>query len=343
VGEAFPDVVRLAIPGFVVLIAIEILLWRFAKRGRYETRDTAASLLMGIGNLGVGLLFAGVIAGVHGWFYDHRLLDLGRSWWVFVLCFFGQDLAYYWFHRLAHERRWMWASHVVHHSSQHYNLSTALRQTWTSFFSLSFIFTLPLAWLGFEPAMIFFFGGVSLVYQFWIHTEVIRTMGPFEWVFNTPSHHRVHHAFNPRYLDANYAGILIVWDRLFGSFVPEDMTEPPRYGLVKNLATFNPLKVATHEWVAIFRDIAGSRSLTEVAAYTWGPPGWSADGSRKTSAMLKEQWRARVAAADREREAGSRVGVKAELAAQATDGAAFGRPPERGDEEGGGYADGVSL
>ncbi len=295
-GEPLPDVVGLAIPFFVGLIALEIAIWRFAGRGRYETRDTAASLVMGIGNLGVGLLVGGLIFAVHALVYEHRLFDLERVWWVYLLCFFGQDLSYYWFHRLAHERRWMWASHVVHHSSRHYNLSTALRQTWTSWLSFSFIFSLPLAWIGFEPRMIFFFSGLSLVYQFWIHTEVIRTMGPFEWIFNTPSHHRVHHAFDPRYLDANYAGVLIIWDRLFGSFVAEDRVHPPHYGLVKNLATFNPIKIALHEWVAIARDVAGARSLREVFAYTWGRPGWSADGSRKTSAELRAEWRRRQVA-----------------------------------------------
>ncbi len=300
-GEPLPNMVLLAIPAFAVLVTLEIAAWRLARRGRYETRDTAASLTMGIVNLGIGVATGALIVGAHELAYHHRIFDLDRSWWVFLLCFLGQDLAYYWFHRLAHERRWMWASHVVHHSSRHYNLSTALRQTWTGTLSLAFIFTLPLALLGFEPIMILFFAGLSLVYQFWIHTEVIRTMGPFEWVFNTPSHHRVHHAFNPRYLDANYAGVLILWDRLFGTFVAEDPAEPPRYGLVKNLGTFNPLKIAFHEWVAIGRDVAGSRSLREVLGYTWGPPGWSTDGSRKTSAILKAQWRERELAGAAER------------------------------------------
>lgn len=295
--EKFPPIVLYAIPVFVVLMVAELVATRVLRRGRYETRDAATSLLMGMGNQAAGLLGGALVAGAHGWFYEHRLLDLDRVWWVFVLCFFAQDLAYYWFHRLAHERRWMWAAHVIHHSSQHYNLSTALRQTWTSTLALSFIFTLPLAWIGFEPAMIFFFSGISLVYQFWIHTEVIGTMGPFEWVFNTPSHHRVHHAYNPRYLDANYAGILIIWDRIFGTFIPETAAEPPRYGLVKNIATFNPLRVAFHEWQAIARDVWRSRSLRELWGYTWGPPGWSPDGSRKTSKRLRAEWEARVALA----------------------------------------------
>lgn len=301
----FPPVVLYAIPAFVALMLVEVLVVRRLHRGRYETRDTLSSLSMGLGNRVVTIATGGAAVGLYQLAYAHRLFDLDRSWWVFVLCFFAEDFAYYWFHRLAHERRWMWAAHVSHHSSQHYNLSTALRQTWTSTLALSFIFTVPLAWIGFEPAMIFFFSGCSLIYQFWIHTEVIDRLGPLEWVLNTPSHHRVHHAYNPRYLDANYGGILIIWDRLFGTFVGETAAERPRYGIVKNLTTFNPLWVAFHEWVAIARDLRHARSLREVLGYSWGPPGWSPDGSRKTSAMLKAEWLAREADAGA-REAASR-------------------------------------
>ncbi len=134
-------------------------------------------------------------------------------------------------------------------------------------------------------------GGLNLVYQFWIHTEVINKMPKwFEAVWNTPSHHRVHHATNPRYLDSNYAGALIIWDKMFGTFIPEEESEPPRYGIVKNLGTFNPLKIAFHEWWGIIKDVASARSLREVGLYLFGPPGWSPDGSRKTSAMIKADW-----------------------------------------------------
>ena len=212
--------------------------------------------------------------------------------WAFGLCFFVEDLAYYWFHRISHERRWFWASHVVHHSSQHYNLSTALRQTWTGRLTMTFVFWLPLVWIGFPPAMVLFFQGLSLVYQFWIHTEQIGRMGPFEWAFNTPSHHRVHHATNPRYLDANYAGVLIIWDRLFGTFVPEQAEiDPPRYGIIRNLGTFNPFKIAFAEWISLFRDLASARSLKQIWGFLMGPPGWSPDGSRRTTQMIKRAWR----------------------------------------------------
>ena len=138
--------------------------------------------------------------------------------------------------------------------------------------------------------MLAFVFGLNLIYQFWIHTEMIRRMGPFEILFNTPSHHRVHHATNPRYLDANYAGVLIIWDRMFGTFVAEDDAERPRYGIVKNLGAFNPFVIAFNEWIGIFRDLRSARSLREVIGYTLGPPGWSPDGSRLTSARIKDRW-----------------------------------------------------
>lgn len=285
-----PPIITYAVPGFVLLILAEMIYVRMSGKGRYETRDSATSLAMGLGNRVAGLLTAGIAVGAYYFVYQFRLFDLGWTWPVLVACFFAEDLAYYTFHRVAHERRWFWASHVIHHSSQHYNLTTALRQTWTGTLGLSFIFHLPLLLIGFPVEMVLMFQAISLVYQFWIHTELIDRMGPLEWVMNTPSHHRVHHATNPKYLDANYAGVLIIWDRLFGSFVPEDKAEPPRYGIIAQLGTFNPLRVAFHEWAGIWRDVSRAKSLREVIGYTLGPPGWSPDGSRKTSASIKAAW-----------------------------------------------------
>jgi len=230
------------------------------------------------------------------WVHQYRLFDIGIAWkqwwWAWILCFVLDDLAYYAFHRSAHRVRWFWASHVIHHSSQHYNLSTALRQTWTGFFSLGFIFRLPLFLIGFPPAMVFFCAGLNLIYQFWIHTEAIRRMPKwFEAVMNTPSHHRVHHGVNPRYLDANYAGVLIIWDKMFGSFVAERDDEPVRYGIVKQLGSFNILWAAVHEWVGIAKDVWAAPWRHKLD-YIWREPGWSHDGSRATSATIKERWRA---------------------------------------------------
>lgn len=294
------DPIALAVPFFVLTIILEIALTRFkAAKAHYETKDTMASLAMGLGSNVAGLLTGGAAFAATVWVWNHRVFDIPMTAiWAWVAIFFLEDLTYYWFHRLSHERRFWWAAHVNHHSSQHYNLSTALRQTWTGGLAATWALWLPLAFLGFPPAMLAIQKGVSLVYQFWIHTEAIQRMPKwFEAVFNTPSHHRVHHARNPRYLDRNYAGILIVWDKLFGTYQPELDEEKPRYGIVKNLGDFNILRVAFHEWGGIARDLAGSRSLREVAGYLFGPPGWSPDGSRDTSAILKAQWEAEQAQA----------------------------------------------
>ena len=245
------DPVTLATPFFILAIILEIVLARLGRaKANYETRDTAASLLMGLGSTVAGLVTAGAVFAATLFVYERRLFDIPMTAvWAWAALFLLEDLTYYWFHRLSHERRFWWAAHVNHHSSQHYNLSTALRQTWTGGVAGTWALWLPLAFLGFPPAMIAIQKGISLVYQFWIHTEAIgRTPRWFEAVFNTPSHHRVHHARNPRYLDRNYAGILIVWDKLFGTFQPELDEEPCRYGIVKNLGDFNLLRVAFHEW-----------------------------------------------------------------------------------------------
>ncbi len=284
-------IITYAVPLFVVLIVAEAVAVRLGASGRYDAGDAAASLAMGLGNRVAGLLTIGIKLGVYYAVSQFALFDIPWAWWSLVLCFFAEDLAYYWFHRVAHERRWFWASHVIHHTSQHYNLTTALRQTWTGDLSLSFVFWLPLILIGFPVEMVLMFTAFSLVYQFWIHTETIDRLGPLEWVLNTPSHHRVHHATNPKYLDANYAGVLIIWDRLFGTFVREE--ERPTYGIISNLGTLNPLRIAFHEWAGIARDLLSARSFREVGGYLFGPPGWSPDGSRKTSAQLKAAWAAR--------------------------------------------------
>jgi sterol desaturase/sphingolipid hydroxylase (fatty acid hydroxylase superfamily) len=285
------DPVTLATPFFILTVILEIVLARLGKaNARYEAKDTAVSLGMGLGSTIAGALFGGLAFTAAVWVYQHRLFEIPMTAaWAWAAVFLLEDLAYYWFHRISHERRFWWAAHVNHHSSQHYNLSTALRQTWTGDLAVSWIFYLPLFLLGFPPAMVAIQKGISLVYQYWIHTETIRkTPRWFEAVFNTPSHHRVHHARNPRYLDRNYAGILIIWDRLFGTFQAELDEEPCRYGLVKNLGTFNILRVAFHEWVAIVQDVV--RQPRHALGWMFGPPGWSPDGSRETSHQIKARW-----------------------------------------------------
>lgn len=288
---ALPDPVQLAIPFFVAALVAEMVWVRLKGRraGRYEWRDTLTSLTMGTGSLVAGLLTGTLLVGSALWTAQFRIVDPGWAWWVWIACFVLDDLAYYAFHRAAHRVRWFWASHVVHHSSTYYNLSTALRQTWTGTISFSFVFRLPL-FLIFEPAMVFFVMGANLVYQFWIHTEAVKRMPRwFEAVFNTPSHHRVHHATNAQCLDRNYAGMLIIWDRMFGTFQPEP-AEVLEYGLVKNIGTFNPVRVALHEWAGLWRDLRAAPSWSARWHFLSKPPGWSHDGSRETSDSIRAAW-----------------------------------------------------
>jgi sterol desaturase/sphingolipid hydroxylase (fatty acid hydroxylase superfamily) len=283
-----PDPVAIAIPVFVLSIIVELVAVRLGWRGDYDWRDTGTSLTMGLGNTIVGALLAGTAAAIATWAYQFRLFDIPLGWASFALCFVLDDLAYYWIHRAGHRIRWAWAAHVIHHSSQHYNLSTALRQTWSGLFGLTFIIKLPLFFAGFPPELVAFCGGLNLIYQFWIHTEVIGRLPPwFEAVMNTPSHHRVHHGTNPRYLDRNYAGVFIIWDRLFGTFEAERDDEPVRYGIIKNLATFNPFWVAIHEWVGIGRDLLQARSLRQALLAAFGPPGAL---SGDTADVIRARW-----------------------------------------------------
>ena len=289
------DLTLYAVPAFVVLMLLELAATSAAHLRGYEWRDTAASLAMGVGNrVIVAALWGGVWLGAVA-LYEHRLVDLGSSWPVWVLCFVAEDFTYYVFHRASHEVRILWAAHENHHSSERYNLSTALRQSWTTpFTEILFYWWMPLA--GFHPAMIVTAQAVSLFYQFWIHTEWIDRLPPwFERIFNTPSHHRVHHGSNVEYLDRNHGGILIVWDRLFGTFEPE--LAKVRYGLTKSVASFNPFTIAFHEYAAILRDLRGATTWRARLGHVFAPPGWSPDGSTLTSNQLRSDARASVTSA----------------------------------------------
>lgn len=262
-----------AIPVFVVSMAIEVAV---VGRGGtavvgYERRDTLTSLAMGAGSLVVGAAWKLAEFALLTALFAASPFDLGTGWPTWVALVVAVDFAYYWEHRMGHEVRLLWASHVVHHSSRHYNLSTALRQTWTGFHHV--VFLGPLALLGFRPWMILVVFAANLVYQFGIHTETIdRLPRPVEFVFNTPSHHRAHHGTNPEYLDRNYGGILIVWDRLFATFEPE--VARVDYGLTRNIDTFNPLRVATHEYAAIARDVRRSTKWRARLGHVLRGPGW---------------------------------------------------------------------
>ena len=254
-------IVLYAVPGFLALIALEAWFSRRRRDGRYGARDSAANVSLGLGNLATNLAWKLLaLAALQGAYSLTPLRVPVDAVWGWVLLFFLEDLCYYVFHRVSHRSRLFWASHVVHHSSERFNLTTAVRQTWTGGLT-GWVFWVPLALLGFHPLAILTQQAVNLIYQFWIHTPYVRSLGPLEWVLNTPSHHRVHHGRNPRYIDRNYAGTLIVWDRLFGTFEPEG--EPVEYGITRPPGTYNPVLLAFREWRDMLRD-------------AWRTSGWRA-------------------------------------------------------------------
>jgi len=270
-----------AIPWFLGMLFLELAVTRAGvmqerrMRGEvlgYDRADTRTSLLMGTGSMVVNGIWRIVeIAGLSA-VAALSPLDLGHGWVAWLVAMVGIDFMYYWDHRAGHEVRLLWAAHVVHHSSQRYNLSTALRQTWTG--EYTFLFFIPVVAVGVPVEIALAAWSVNLLYQFWIHTEAIGKLWRwFEFLFNTPSHHRVHHGAQSQYLDRNYGGVLIVWDRLFRTFEPEG--ERVVYGLTKNITTHNPLKVATHELFAIARDVRGTRSWRDRLGYVFRGPGWS--------------------------------------------------------------------
>ena len=286
------DPVLFAVPFFLLLLTIE---WAAARklenlgdepgrpaRGSYLSRDARASISMGLVSVAtmgawkfLGLLgYAALYAYVAPWQLS------ARHWYTWVIALVGVDVLFYAYHRLAHRVRLIWATHQAHHSSRYFNFATALRQKWNN--SGELIMWLPLPLLGVPPWLVFTSFSISLVYQFWIHTERIGTLWrPFEFFFNTPSHHRVHHGTDPEYLDKNYGGILIVWDRIFGTFQPESFR--PHYGLTKPVDTFNIWTLETHEYVAIARDVRSATGWRDTVGYILGPPGWEPAGARTTA------------------------------------------------------------
>ncbi len=281
------DPVLFAIPFFVLLLILE---WVAARKleqvpeqvsagtrppsGGYHRRDAVASVSMGLVSVAtmaawkfLALLgYAALYAYVAPWQLS------ATQWYTWVIAIVGVDLGFYLYHRMAHRVRLVWATHQAHHSSEYFNFATALRQKWNN--SGEILVWLPLPLLGVPPWMVFFGFSLSLIYQFWVHTEHIdKLWRPFEFVFNTPSHHRVHHGRDPEYLDKNYGGILILWDRLFGTFQPERFR--PNYGLTKPVDTFNIWKLQTHEYAAIARDVRAAPRLRDRLGYVFGPPGWT--------------------------------------------------------------------
>ncbi|MGH6646288.1 sterol desaturase family protein [Aquabacterium sp.] len=235
----------------------------------------------------------GVALPFGAWVYEHRLFTVPMdTWWGWVAMFFCTEFFYYWLHRTGHRVRWYWASHSIHHSGNQYNLSAAFRQSVTGKISGGFVFFAPQCFFGFSPDAVLISYGVNLAYQFWIHTDLIDKMGWMEGWLNTPSAHRVHHAANVEYLDANYGGTIMIFDRLFGTYVPEKEGVPIRYGLVKQVTTNSAIKILFNEWIGIFKDVFRARRLRDALGYMFMPPGWAPDGRGLTTEDLRREMKA---------------------------------------------------
>lgn len=272
--EKAPDYIALAIPVFFLLIGLELLLQKLRQTQYYRFNDAITNISCGIGQQVLGAFLKTLLLMAYIYLYEQaRFMVMDHTqWWTWVLLFIGVDFFYYWFHRYAHEISIMWGGHIVHHQSEDYNLSVALRQG--AFQALfSWVFYLPLAFFGFHPVQFVVVNQFQTLYQFWIHTEAINRMPRwFEYIFNTPSHHRVHHGVNPKYIDKNHGGTLIIWDRMFGTFQSEE--EPVVYGVTKPVATWNPVWANFDYFRDIGRIIVRCRNPLDMIRVLIKGPGW---------------------------------------------------------------------
>ena len=281
----------ITLPILFVVVIVEVIMTRQEQKHLYNGKDTLVSFSMLV--LAAFVEFFPKLLAFVAFILLHEISPLqdivGRQWWAWILLFFLDDFSYYWFHRMNHEVRLFWAGHVSHHSSEYMNFGTALRQGVGERLH-KFLFWLWLPLLGFDALMILTMIGINLFYQFWVHTELVNKMPKwFEAIFNTPSHHRVHHASNIRYLDCNHAGVLIIWDKWFGTFAEETDIEKPVYGLTQNINSYNPAYVATHEYISIWKDVRRANKWSDRLKYIFYAPGWSHDGEDKRAKVLRKK------------------------------------------------------
>lgn len=280
------------LPVFAVMIATEY--WIGRKRGLrlYSAGQSFASVIIGIGQRLLSFIPFGFVG--FAWYiaYQNRVFDLPvGAWWYIPALFLTLEFFYYWFHRLSHEVRWFWTTHAVHHSIEEMNVLAAYRFGWTGRISMGSIVYTPMCLIGFNPAHVVLMLAINLMYQSWLHTTLIGKLGPLEGVINTPSAHRVHHARNADYLDRNHGGVLMIFDRLFGTYVPERDDEAVEFGLIKPPKTANPFRIVFHEWGNLFNDLK-RYELRHWPMLMFGPPGWAPDGDSMTSAQLRAAYRA---------------------------------------------------
>ncbi|MBD8527819.1 sterol desaturase family protein [Pseudomarimonas arenosa] len=268
-------------PVFLGLIVLEAWYWRSRRPEMYSWVDTLSNAGLALMHQVADALAWLLVIGLYYWVYQYRLFDWPATLWSIFALFLAQDFLYYWFHRASHRIRWLWASHVTHHSSERLNLSTAFRQSLTYPISGMWVFWLPLAWLGFEPTHIIAVVAINLGFQFFVHTQAIPKLGWVEKIFNTPSIHRVHHARNPKYIDRNYAGVLVIWDRLFGTYVEEDPEVPCEFGIIGQVHSHNPITLTFHEWIAMFRDAGRAGGVRAAIGQLLCPPERAASHARR--------------------------------------------------------------
>lgn len=284
--------ILISTPLYLLVIGLEILLSNMRQQPSYTFKGTVQNIYLMLLNGGLDLLFRSIYIGVFlTFFYEHRLGEMQVGWLYWLLLLLAEDFMYYWLHRVDHQCRLFWATHVTHHSSEQFNLTVGFRSSVMEPL-YRFVYFIPIAALGFKPLDIALVYSATQIWGILVHTEKIHKMGWLEYILVTPSHHRVHHASNPKYLDKNMGMLLIIWDKLFGTFqpeLPEEEYQPVKYGLTKSLEVQTPVHVVFHEWQNVWSDLRRKDiSLKEKAGYLLGPPGWSHDGSRHTSNQLRE-------------------------------------------------------
>ena len=263
----------LAIPAFVVFIGIELWWAKRKSKKLYRFNDAITNLNIGVGNQVIGLFSKAMLIWVYVWIYNNfAFFEQPATWWSFIICMFAFDFCFYWAHRWSHGINFFWGAHIVHHQSEEYNLSVALRQSWFHHVLMFFVF-LPLPLLGFDPLLFFGVAAANTLYQFWIHTKAIKKLPDWiEFFWNTPSHHRVHHGIDPKYIDKNHAGMFIIWDKMFGTFVKEE--EEPTYGITTQLKSWNPIWANLHYYVEITSHAMKMSRWQDRIKMIFAPPGW---------------------------------------------------------------------
>ena len=265
-----PEIIVWAAPFMFFFVLLEFGISKYQNRKLYDNKETIASTLVGLGNVAVSAALKLALFSIIIWFYNLIPWRMHFVWWTFIPCYIIFDFCSYWAHRISHQQRFWWATHVVHHSGEHYNLSVSFRLSWVQ--HIKIIFFLPVALFGFHPNIFFVVNQIAVLFQFWVHTEYIRKLHPaIEYIFATPSNHRVHHGSQEKYINKNYGASFIIWDRMFGTYQPEE--EQVEYGITTSLEDkSNPIYINFHEYIDMWKDIRGTRSLRKKFFYIFGDP-----------------------------------------------------------------------